>query len=160
MDVSAAEAPHVAACIDLRDVAKRMGAGFVQRMEAAVTDSEQNNTPSTLAADAGKPLDMFAPDAWSLCFTEFFYGECVPNVARPVPCSMRDLFRSLMPREDLEYHLASDAEDPHVPDGRYRAPSRSRSGTPEFAAAFANTLQMIQILQITRGFFHGSDAET
>ena len=81
MDVSAADAAHVAACVDLRDVAKRMGAGFVQRIEAAVTDSEQKKTPSTLAVEAGKPLDMFAPEAWSLCFTEFLYGDCAPNLA-------------------------------------------------------------------------------
>ena len=35
MDVSAAGATHVAACVDLRDVAKRMGTGFVERLEAA-----------------------------------------------------------------------------------------------------------------------------
>ena len=84
MDVSAAEAAHVAACVDLRDVAKRMGAGFVQRMEAAVTDSEQKKTASTLAVEAGKPLDMFALGAWTLCFTEFIYGDCVPSLG---PCS-------------------------------------------------------------------------
>ena len=159
MEISAAEAGHVTACIDLRDVAKSMGPQFVERMEAAATDSEQKKTPSKLVVQAGKPLDMFAPEPWSLCFTEFFYGDCVPNLARPAPLSMKYLFDYLMDREELEYHLPGDADDPNVPNGCYRAPSRSRWDRPEFAAVFANTLQGIEILQSTRGFFRGSTAD-
>ena len=161
MELSAAQAAHVTACVDLRDVAKSMGTDFVERMEAAATDSETKKTPAKLAVQAGKPLDMFDPTAWTICFTEFLYGDCVPNLARPAkgPLSMKHLFRHLMEREELEYSLASDATDPNVPNGCYRAPSRSRWDTPEFAAVFANTLQRIEILQSTTGFFRGGDAQ-
>ena len=51
---------------------------------------------------------------------------------------MRHQFKYLVEREELEYSLAADADDPLVPGGCYKAPQRSRWDTPELMAAFAS----------------------
>ena len=81
---------------------------------------------------------------------DFFYGDCVPNLDRPVKISWRRLFRYLMNREELEYHLASDKDDPLIPGGRYIGPAQSRWNMPEFAAVFVDTVRNLQ----HKGLFH------
>ena len=67
---------------------------------------------------------------------------------------MRGLFNYLMHREELEYHLPSDADDPDIPGGCYRAPRHSRWNTPEFACIAADTIRKIRILQTTKAMFN------
>ena len=98
-------------------------------------------------------MSFFEPATWVACFVEFLYGDCVPNLDRPVKISWRRLFRYLMNREELEYHLASDKDDPLIPGGRYIGPAQSRWNTPEFAAVFVDTVRKLQVLQSTKGFF-------
>ena len=56
----------------------------------------------------GAPLSIFDPAAWVACLTEFFHGDCAPNLERPAKISWRHLFKYLMNREELEYHLDTD----------------------------------------------------
>ena len=91
-------------------------------------------------------MSFFEPATWVACFVEFFYGDCAPNLDRPAKISWRRLFRYLMNREELEYHLASDTV-------RYIGSSQSRWNTPEFAAVFVDTVRKLQVLQSTKGFF-------
>ena len=53
-------------------------------------------------------MNLFDPAAWVGGFVEFFYGDCAPNLERPAKISWRHLFKYLMNREELEYHLDFD----------------------------------------------------
>ena len=55
-----------------------------------------------------------------------------------------------MHREELEYHLDSDAE---TYGKRYTATSDSRWNTPEFAALAADAVRKLQVLQSTKVFW-------
>ena len=123
-------------------------------IEAQITATQRTAaSPATLKVTSGAPLSFFDPATWPACFVEFFYGDCAPNLDRPVKLGWRRLFRYLMNREELEYHLASDLEDPLIPGGRYKGPSQSRWNTPEFAAVFVDTVRKLEVLQSTKGFF-------
>ena len=54
------------------------------------------------------------------------------------------------------YSLESDADDPLIPEGCYRAPTQSRWNTPEFMAIFADTVRKIAILQTTQHMWKGN----
>ena len=123
-------------------------------IEAQITATQRTAaSPATLKITSGAPLSFFDPSTWPACFVEFFYGDCAPNLDRPVKIGWRRLFRYLMNREELEYHLASDQEDPLIPGGRYIGLSQSRWNTPEFAAVFVDTVRKLEVLQSTKGFF-------
>ena len=106
-----------------------------------------NRTPKTLYLKSGKPVNMLDPPAWSAAFTEFLYGDCVPNLSRPRPVAMRNLFHYLASREELEYSLDADKSDPLIPGGCYKAPAQSRWNAPEFMAIFADVVRKIRILE-------------
>ena len=93
---------------------------------------------------------MFEAAAWAAAFVEFFYGDCAPNLARPQRVGLRELFHYLATREELEYHLGADKDDPLIPGGCYKAPSQSRWNTPEFMAIFADVVRKVRILQTTK----------
>ena len=98
---------------------------------------------------------MLDPPAWSAAFTEFLYGDCVPNLSRPRPVAMRNLFHYLASREELEYSLDADKSDPLIPGGCYKAPAQSRWNTPEFMAIFADVVRKIRVLQTTKHMWQG-----
>ena len=108
-----------------------------------------NNTGKTLHIKSGKPINIFEAAAWPAAFVEFFYGDCAPNLDRPLKTGVREQFDYLASREELEYSLASDAENSLIPGGHYRAPTHSRWNTPEFMAIFADVVRKIRILQTT-----------
>ena len=112
-------------------------------------EGASDNTGKTLHIKSGKPMNMFEAAAWPAAFVEFFYGDCSPNLDRPQKVSVRELFDYLASREELEYSLASDKENPLIRGGCYRAPTQSRWNTPEFMAIFADVVRKIQILQTT-----------
>jgi len=123
-------------------------------IEAQVAATQRTAaTPATLKLTSGAPLSFFDPGTWVACFVEFFYGDCAPNLDRPVKIGWRRLFRYLMNREELEYHLRSDKNDPAIPGGRYIGATQSRWNTPEFAAVFVDTVRKLDVLQSTKGFF-------
>ena len=161
-DVSASRARHMQVCLDLQALAKEMaakggrGKTLEQKLSEAATAMETKS--NVLLIKAGQPLDMFAASAWIASFVEFFYGDCAPNLQRPTDITWRELFRYLMRRQELEYHLPDDATNPDIPGGCYRAPRHSRWDTPEFAAIFGDTLRRIQILQTTKGLMQRKDA--
>ena len=84
------------------------------------------------------------------CLTEFFHGDCAPNLERPAKISWRHLFKYLMNREELEYHLETDIAN----YGKlYKANPDSRWNTPEFAALAADAVRKLQVLQSTKAFW-------
>ena len=158
--LAAEKATHQTACVDLRKLATKMGNEYQQNMENALAASRRGNikadTPRTLHIKSGQPVNMFEAQAWSAAFVEFFYGDCAPNLARPRKVGMRELFHYLASREELEYNLAADKDDPLIPDGCYRAPSQSRWNTPEFMAIFADVIRKVRILQTTKHMWEGA----
>ena len=95
-------------------------------------------------------MSLFDPAAWVGGFVEFFYGDCAPNLERPAKISWRHLFRYLMNREELEYHLDSDTEMYGKP---YTANPDSRWNTPEFAALAVDAVRKLSVLQSTKAFW-------
>ena len=152
--LAAEKAKHGAALVDLRKLAQKMGGDYHQRMTDALASARmvdgKANTPSTLHIRSGKPVNTFEAAAWPAAFVEFFYGDCAPNLARPQKAGLRELFHYLATREELEYSLEADKDDPLIPDGCYRAPSQSRWNTPEFIAIFADVVRKLRILQTTK----------
>ena len=95
-------------------------------------------------------MSLFDPAAWVGGFVEFFYGDCAPNLERPAKISWRHLFKYLMNREELEYHLDSDIEVHGKP---YSANPDSRWNTPEFAAVAVDAVRKLSVLQSTKAFW-------
>ena len=94
-------------------------------------------------------MSSFDPAAWVACLVQF-YGDCAPNLARPAKLSWRLLFRYLMNREELEYHLNSDVGT----YGKvYSTNPDSRWNTPEIAALATYSLRKLSVLQSTKAFW-------
>ena len=109
-NLAALLADHKSTCIDSRSMARYMGDRFQQEIEESVLAAHKQNSPATLRIHTGAALSLFDPAAWVACLVQFFYGDCAPNLERPAKISWRNLFRYLMNREELEYHLASDMQ--------------------------------------------------
>ena len=158
--LAAERATHAAALVDLRSLAQKMGSSYHEQLEEALASARaegpQNNTPQTLHVKSGRPVNVFEPQAWSAAFVQFFYGDCAPNLDRPQKVCMRNLFCYLAEREELQYTLDTDAADPLIPGGCYKAPSQSRWNTPEFMAVFSDVVRKIAILQTTRHMWKGN----
>ena len=95
-------------------------------------------------------MSLFDPAAWVGGFVDIFYGDCAPNLERPAKISWRHLFRYLMNREELEYHLDSDVDNYGT---RYVANADSRWNTPEFAALATDAVRKLAVLQSTKAFW-------
>jgi len=107
---------------------KKMAEGFDAQVKALVSTT-------------GKALSMFDPQSWTMCFVDFLYGDCTPNMRnRPVYVPMEEIFPYLQDREELAYALASDTQ-PYIPR------TRSRFDTPEYAAVFGDVLRRLLILR-------------
>ena len=131
-----------------------MGDRFQQEIEESVLAAHKQNSPATLRIHTGAPLSLFDPAAWVACLVQFFYGDCAPNLERPAKISWRHLFRYLMNREELEYHLTSDMQ---TYGKAYVANPDSRWNTPEIAALATDTVRKLAVLQSTKAFWqkHG-----
>ena len=104
---------------------------------------------------AGKPLSIMSSMSWVYSFVEFFYGDCLPmQPDRPQQLSFDQVFRYLLEREELEYHLASD-------ETRYRARPMSRWDSPMFVMLFASTLRSLNLLRAAKlKFLDGDKAKS
>ena len=153
-DVAVLLADHKNVCIDMRTMARTMGDRFEQEIEESVSAAHKQSSPATLRIRTGAPRSLFDPAAWVACLVQFFYGDYAPNLARPAKISWRHLFRYLMNREELEYHLASDVQ---TYGKAYVANPDSRWNTPEIAALATDTVRKLAVLQSTKAFWqqHG-----
>ena len=127
-----------------------MGDRFQQEIEESVTAASRKSSPVTLRIHTGAPLSLFDPAAWVGCLVQFFYGDCAPNLERPAKISWRKLFKYLMNREELEYHLDTDIE---TYGEKYAANPDSRWNTPEFAALATDAVRKLAVLQSTKAFW-------
>jgi len=141
VDLAALLADHRSVCIDMRTLARSLSTEpFQHEIEESVPAAHRKSSPSTLRIYTGAPLSLFGPAAWVACVVQFPYGDCAPNLARPAKISWRLLFRYLMNREELEYHLNSDVGT----YGKvYSANPDSRWNTPEIAALATESVRNV-----------------
>ena len=82
------KATHGLAFVELRRLAHKMGGEYQKKMEDALASARMEgteaNTSGTLHIKSGKPMNMFQASAWSAAFVQFFYGDCAPNLDRPM----------------------------------------------------------------------------
>ena len=137
---AAAEEECFRAVVDLREAAQRLDRHKFED-KAKLLDCA-NNKAVFVPSDG--PLSMFNSATWTECFSEFWFGDCLPNMATQEPkLTFEELFETLPDREELEYHLDSDAS-------LYRAKSQSRFDTPEHAIVFGDTLRRLLLFKGTR----------
>ena len=70
-------------------------------------------------------LSMFDSSTWTKCFSEFWYGDALPNTSelkQKPKLTFEELFETLPDREELEYRLGCDSTP-------YRAKAQSRFDT-------------------------------
>ena len=96
---------------DLNIAARNLSSAVQQQLEqiAAEVDGSQAGTKNALLIPTDKPLSMFAPEAWTCSFPEFFFGDATPGLPRSTPLLIEELFAALQIREELEYSLPEDA---------------------------------------------------
>eukprot|EP00438_Fugacium_kawagutii_P027502 Skav205611 [mRNA] locus=scaffold460:238052:239227:+ [translate_table: standard] len=143
--VAAREACHGHA-LELREVCRRLSDRHEKAVEAELQllEGDRGQSSQALVVQSGSLLSMFVPESWRLCFTEFFYGDCLPfNQSRPARIPPSTLMECLLQREELQYHLADD-EEPYV------AAAVSRWDNPEVVAMFADTLRRQKLLMATK----------
>ena len=86
-DLGALLADHKTVCVDLRSLARSMGKGFQEEIERSITAKDRKASPATLRVQTGVPLSLFDPTAWVATCTQFFDGDCAPNLDRPAKIS-------------------------------------------------------------------------
>ena len=98
-------------------------------------------------------MSTFRDITWTECFTEFWYGDALPNQKnRPRPITFEEIFPALLAREELQYSLASD-ERP------YKARGESRFDTPDMVIVFGDTLRRLSMFESTRASIKRSGYE-
>ena len=93
-----------------------------------------------------KFLSMFNSSTWTQCFSEFWYGDALPNMSerqQKPKLTFEELFEALPDREELEYQLDSGSTV-------YCVMSKSRFDTPEHAIIFGDTLRRLLLFRGTR----------
>ena len=96
-----------------------------------------------LLVPSGRAMSTFEASTWTECFTEFWYGDALPNQKeRPRYIPDEDIFKALQDREELEYTLESD-ERP------FRARGKSRFDTAEMTIVFGDTLRRLAMFSGT-----------
>ena len=159
-ELSAEKTKHSEALVDLRRLAMKMGDDYQQKMIDALVSARASKsialTGKTLHIKSGQPVNIFDPPAWAAAFTEFLYGDCAPNLGRPAPTSLRLQLYYLTMREELEYSLDTDKDDPLIAGDCYKAPAQSRWNTPDFIAIFADVVRKARILTTTKHMWEGN----
>ena len=134
--------------LETQELARKLTKSDLKKMADTFAQQEQ-----ACISTSGSPLSMFAPETWSKCFLDFFYGDAVPNMPQRglkgnhttyVP--MEDIFAWLQDREELEYTLPAErrAGQPAPP---YKARAHSRFDTPELTAIFGSVFRHMLILR-------------
>ena len=140
--VAAASEDCHRALIDLRHAAQDLGKHSFED-KAKVLDGVDKG----LFVPTKDPLSMFNPTTWTKCFTEFWYGDALPNMpGRSRKITFEQLFAALPDREELEYQLDSDTAP-------YRSKTQSRFDNPENVLVFGDTLRRLLMFRGTRMAF-------
>ena len=139
---AAAEEECFRAVVDLREVAQKLDEHQFQE-KATLLD---NVDYKAMFVPGNKLLSMFDPATWTQCFSEWWYGDALPNMSQQKQnpkLTFEELFETLPDREELEYQLDSDSTI-------YRAMPKSRFDTPEHVIIFGDTLRRLLLFRGTR----------
>jgi hypothetical protein len=153
MSAMTAQAARQADCTrivyDLQAAGKKLLKYDFQEEVASLDKQEKG-----LLVPTGFALSTFDAATWTECFTEFWFGDTLPNQRhRPRRITFEEIFSALPDREELEYTLSSD-ERP------YAARAKSRFDTPEIIIVFGDTLRRLELFQSARAVMkrHGFQA--
>ena len=139
---AAAEEECFRAVVDLRETARKLNDSNWERNLAVLDKAAECD--QALFVPSQKPLSMFDPTTWCKCFSEWWFGDGLPNdPVRPRKITFEMLFAALLHREELEYHLDSDQM-------LYQALGKSRFDTPEHVCVFGDTLRRLALFRGTR----------
>ena len=141
----AAEAYCKTIAVDLQEVLKKLSKYDAAKLDQIVAEVPQT-LHEALAIPTDKPMSTFRAGTYPACYAEFFYGDACPFLPRPRNISVKEVFRTLQNREELQYTLPTDTEE-------YVAQKRSRFDTPEFVALFADVLRRMNTLQSMKTAF-------
>ena len=85
--------------MDLREAARHLNTHNWERNLALLDNAAECD--KALFVPSQKPLSMFDPTTWSKCFSEWWFGDGLPNDSqRPRKITFEKLFACLMHRED------------------------------------------------------------
>ena len=146
MQVTAAREACHGHALELREVCRRLSDRHERAVEAELQllEGPRESDSRVLCVQSGALLSMFVPESWCLCFTEFFFGDCLPfDKSRPVRLPPQTLMACLLRREELEYALEDDEEV-------FAAMATSRWDNPEVTAMFADTIRRQKLLMATK----------
>ena len=146
MQVTAAREACHGHALELREVCRRLSDRHERAVEAELQllEGTRESDSRVLCVQSGALLSMFVPESWCLCFTEFFFGDCLPfDKSRPVRLPPQTLMTCLLRREELEYALEDDEEV-------FAAMATSRWDNPEVTAMFADTIRRQKLLMATK----------
>ena len=146
MQVTAAREACHGHALELREVCRRLSDRHERAVEAELQllEGTRESDSRVLCVQSGALLSMFVPESWCLCFTEFFFGDCLPfDKSRPMRLPPQTLMACLLRREELEYALEDDEEV-------YVALASSRWDNPEVTAMFADTIRRQKLLMATK----------
>ena len=139
---AAAEEECFRAVVDLREISKQLDRHKFEEKARLLEDADNK----AMFVPANKLLSMFDPATWTQCFSEFWYGDALPNMSEQKQnprLTFEQLFKTLLDREELEYQLDTDSTT-------YCAMLRSRFETPEHVIVFGDTVRRLLLFKGTR----------
>jgi len=101
---AAAEEECFRTVLDLREAAQKLDKHKFQE-KAKLLDDVDNKA---MFVPGNKLLSMFDSSTWTQCFSEFWYGDALPNMSEQQQkprLTFEELFEALPDREELEYQL-------------------------------------------------------
>ena len=101
---AAAEEECFRAVVDLREIA--------QKLDKHSFEEKAKLLDKALFVPSNKMLSVFPPATWTQCFSEFWFGDALPNMSKQKQdptLTFEELFKTLPDRDELEYQLDSDS---------------------------------------------------
>ena len=96
---AAAEEECFCAVVDLREIAQKLDKHKFEE-KAKLMECAENKA---MLIPSNKLLSMFDPATWTQCFSEFWYGDALPNMSQQKQkprLTFEELFETLPDRED------------------------------------------------------------
>ena len=97
--------------VDLQSTVQRLGRESKLKVEEAVSQSQAAQAVNSygLAVPTNEPLSFYKASTWPACFTEFVYGDGVPNLSPGTGhFYLRKSFAVLVNRQELQYTIPGE----------------------------------------------------
>jgi hypothetical protein len=131
--------------LDIQGTARSFDTNALAEVERMVAhgDRRQAVCPMALAIPTDKPMDSFDSRTWPACYTEWWFGDGAPNLARQRPMLFEQCAQRLFDLEEMEYSLPTD-------EVQYVASSQSRFVKPEIIAVMGDVVRRMKMMRGTR----------